>query len=90
MDRFITIDGAGRVVIPKPIRDRLGLRAGSRLEVLEEEGQIVLRSDRPEPVLVERNGFLALDLQAAGPVTVEHTDARDERLTKLIRYALRR
>jgi bifunctional DNA-binding transcriptional regulator/antitoxin component of YhaV-PrlF toxin-antitoxin module len=25
----LTIDGAGRVVIPKPIRDKFGLHAGS-------------------------------------------------------------
>lgn len=29
----ITIDGAGRVVIPKPLRDQLGLVAGMELEV---------------------------------------------------------
>lgn len=31
-----TIDRAGRVVVPKELRDRLGLSAGSRIEIREE------------------------------------------------------
>jgi AbrB family looped-hinge helix DNA binding protein len=32
-----TIDKAGRVVIPAPIRERAGLTAGSELEITEDE-----------------------------------------------------
>ena len=39
----ITIDGAGRVVIPQAVRRRLGLTAGTELEVDEVDGGIVLR-----------------------------------------------
>jgi AbrB family looped-hinge helix DNA binding protein len=31
----LKIDKAGRIVLPKPIRQRLGLRAGAALEVRE-------------------------------------------------------
>ncbi len=31
----LRIDNAGRIVVPKPIRDRLGLRPGTELEVSE-------------------------------------------------------
>lgn len=34
------MDSAGRVVIPKPIRDRLGLVAGEPLELLERDGRL--------------------------------------------------
>jgi AbrB family looped-hinge helix DNA binding protein len=40
-----TIDGAGRVVIPKSIRDRLGLAGGTPLEISEEDGKLTL--ERP-------------------------------------------
>jgi AbrB family looped-hinge helix DNA binding protein len=39
----LTIDGAGRVVIPKPLRDKLGLHAGSTLEVLETPEGVTLK-----------------------------------------------
>lgn len=31
----LKIDKAGRVILPKPVRDRLGLHAGSDLEIQE-------------------------------------------------------
>lgn len=38
------ITSKGQVTIPKPIRDRLGLQPGSRVDfVLDESGQIILR-----------------------------------------------
>jgi AbrB family looped-hinge helix DNA binding protein len=35
-------DGAGRVVIPKSIRERLGIRGGETLEIRERDGRIEL------------------------------------------------
>lgn len=37
------IDTAGRVVIPKPIRDRLGLVGAAELEIDERDGVIEIR-----------------------------------------------
>lgn len=31
-----TIDSGGRLVVPKELRDRLGIRAGSRVEISED------------------------------------------------------
>lgn len=56
----ITIDGAGRVVIPKQIRDELGLRNGEEVEITSRDGRIEIE---PEAVrLVERDGFLAAEI----------------------------
>lgn len=35
-----TIDGAGRVVIPKSIRDSAGITAGTQLEIVFRDGRI--------------------------------------------------
>lgn len=48
-----TIDGAGRIVIPKVIRDRLGLRGGEAVEVEERDGRIEVSRPRREVELVE-------------------------------------
>ncbi|MEX0791127.1 MAG: AbrB/MazE/SpoVT family DNA-binding domain-containing protein [Actinomycetota bacterium] len=51
-----TIDKAGRVLVPKLLREALGLTAGTRLEVAEVEGQLVFRPTGPRTRVVSRNG----------------------------------
>lgn len=53
----LKIDRAGRVVLPKPVRDRLGLRAGSDLEILETPEGVVLKPAAPKPSLVRKGSF---------------------------------
>jgi len=39
----VTIDKAGRIVVPKPLRDALGLSGGEKLDiVLSEDGRLEL------------------------------------------------
>ena len=52
-----TIDKAGRVVIPAPLRALAGLRPGTEIEVLYEDGSIRLVRNVPGPELV-RDGKL--------------------------------
>lgn len=42
----VTIDRAGRIVVPKPLRDALGLREDSELEIVADGGGL-----RLDPVL---------------------------------------
>ena len=53
-----TIDKAGRVVIPAAVRDRLGLRAGTRLEVSSDDVSIRLEPVVSPPKLVRRKSGL--------------------------------
>ena len=48
----VTVDGKGRVLIPRELRERLGLRRGSRLRVRAEKARIVLEPLLPEPYRV--------------------------------------
>jgi AbrB family looped-hinge helix DNA binding protein len=48
-----TIDRAGRIVVPKALRDALALREGTVLRLRLEDGRIVIE---PEPVAKEVAG----------------------------------
>ena len=54
----ITIDAAGRVVIPKSMRDSLGLTGGGTIEIREREGVIEIEPAATTMRLEERNGYL--------------------------------
>ncbi len=51
----ITIDGAGRVVVPKVMRDALKLRGGSVLEIRVRDGRLELEPV-PTPMRLVRRG----------------------------------
>jgi len=53
----LKIDKAGRVIPPKPVRDRLGLHAGSDLELQETAEGIVLRPAERRPSMIKKGSF---------------------------------
>lgn len=60
-----TIDSAGRLVIPKSIRDRLGLTGGQVVEIEERDGRIEIEAAPTLMTLVDQEG---------GPVAVPEED----------------
>lgn len=62
------MDAAGRVVLPKAIRERAQLTAGAELEVRIVDGRIELEP-APANVRIEKKG----DLWVATPVEPGHT-----------------
>ncbi len=50
----------GQITIPKRIRDRLGIRAGQRLEVEERDGTIVARKAADDDAIAAVYGILRL------------------------------
>lgn len=46
-----TVAERGQVTIPKPLRDKLGIRPGSKLEFRERNGTLVaVKVEKPDPV----------------------------------------
>jgi AbrB family looped-hinge helix DNA binding protein len=82
---IIPIDGAGRVVLPKSLRDRLGLQAGSEFEVIEEDNRIVLKPVEKQPKLVSKDGVLVFvpdaDFSKEGEDIVKKTREERDRKT---------
>jgi AbrB family looped-hinge helix DNA binding protein len=54
----LRIDRAGRIVLPKLVRDRLALRAGTELEIHESAEGILLKPLARQPSLVSEGRFL--------------------------------
>jgi AbrB family looped-hinge helix DNA binding protein len=57
----ITLDKAGRVVLPKPVRDELQLSPGDSLEVHASEDEIVLRPARGKGRMYKKQGVWVFD-----------------------------
>lgn len=69
MKSVITIDAAGRLVLPKGIREKLHLRAGSKLRVELEGGGVSLRPEPDEDkVRVVKKGKRKVLTGIEGPV----------------------
>ncbi len=63
-----TIDRAGRLVIPKAIRERLGLRGGEQAQVEELDGEIRLSRPKPGAQLVAtEHGLLTASADSGLP-----------------------
>lgn len=82
MDREITIDASGRLVIPKDVRTRHRLSPGTRLRLEEEGDRLVLQPTPDSPLVEEEAGLLVFQGRLMGEVP-DHRDLRDERLERL-------
>ena len=78
----LTIDRFGRVVLPKSMRDNLGLGPGDRLEASEEGDTIVLRPVRDQGFLTDKGGVLVFTDTATGDVEGAVAAHRQERLKR--------
>jgi len=53
----VKIDKLGRIVLPKPLRQRYSLRPGTELEVTERAGEVLLRPASQKPSMVKIRGW---------------------------------
>ena len=74
------IDSAGRIVIPKPLRDRLGLERGEVVEIRERDGRIEIEPAPTAMSLVKRaSGLVAVPDETLPPLSDEVVRATIER-----------
>ena len=57
MKATVTLDKAGRIVLPKPVRDELHLAPGDALNLTVEGEQMTLCPERPAPPLQKERGI---------------------------------
>lgn len=77
----LKLDSAGRIVLPKAVRDRFRLTAGSVLKLEENPGELVLRPAEHSPSMVQRDGFWVYvgEVPAGFNWDTMVEDAREER-----------
>jgi bifunctional DNA-binding transcriptional regulator/antitoxin component of YhaV-PrlF toxin-antitoxin module len=82
----LRLDGSGRVVLPKPLRQSLGLRAGATFEAKVAPEGILLQPITQKPSLIERDGFLVHTGQAMRSFDWQQVsaDLEEERLKAIL------
>ena len=53
----LKIDKAGRIVVPKPLRDRLGFRPDTELEAIEQPEGVLLKRVGQRPSMIKVDGL---------------------------------
>jgi len=76
----VRVDKAGRIVLPKPMRNRLGLKAGAQLEICEGPDGVVLKPAARGSSLVKRNGRWVYTGQAPKDIDWERLVEQDREL----------
>jgi AbrB family looped-hinge helix DNA binding protein len=80
------IDKAGRIIIPKEIREKSMLVPGSELEITIEDMSIVIRKKEGGSILKQKNGFFVLDVDLVGDFNIPSVldELRNEREGRVI------
>lgn len=71
-----TIDAAGRIVVPKQLRDALGLESGTTLDIRVSDGRLEIEALPTEMHLVKRGrSLVATTDEALPPLTSDDVRA---------------
>jgi AbrB family looped-hinge helix DNA binding protein len=83
----VTIDKAGRIIVPKEFRQRLGLRPNTELEIVDHPNGILLRPLESRPSLVKMNGLLVHQGRLEDGADLDRVleAVREERIQEIIR-----
>lgn len=77
-----TLDKFGRIVIPKRVRDDLGLKPGAVLQIEQADQGILMEPVNEGPHVVVKNGVLVFSGTATGDLVAAIQDHRQERLSE--------
>ena len=82
----ITMDSTDHIIIPSEVKSRLGLKPGMTFIVeTDKHGNLWLRLQPSEPVLINKDGVLVVAGQSAGEdLTDAVRHSREERIESLV------
>lgn len=71
MNATLRIDKAGRVVLPKPVRDALQINPGDSLELESSDDHIILRPASSKGRIFKKQGLWVFDTGFGSPLTTD-------------------
>lgn len=83
----LKIDKAGRIVVPKPLRERLDLKADTELEVLEQPEGLLLRPVGQRSSMIQVDGLWVHQGTPAPAANWDRVleDVREERIQSILK-----
>jgi AbrB family looped-hinge helix DNA binding protein len=83
----LKVDKSGRIVVPKRLRDHLGIQADAELELTTQSGGVFVRVVDEEPALVKVDGLWVHRGSARPNADWERVieDIRDERIESVLK-----
>ena len=83
----LRIDKAGRIVVPKPLRERLGFRPDTELVAIEQPGGVLLKRVEQRPSMVKVDGLWVHQGSAEPGANWERIleDVREERIESVLK-----
>lgn len=83
----LSIDRSGRIVVPKRLRERLGLIPNSELEIVEQSGGVLLRALQEKPSMIQVDGLWVHQGSAEPGANWDRVldDAREERMQSVLK-----
>jgi AbrB family looped-hinge helix DNA binding protein len=83
----LRIDKAGRIVVPKPLRERLGFKQDGELEAIEQPEGVLLKRVQQRPSMVKVDGLWVHQGKAEPGANWKHIleDVREERIASVLK-----
>ena len=83
----LKIDKAGRIVVPKPLRERLGFKPNTELEAIEQPEGVLLKRVEQRPSMVKVDGLWVHQGSAEPGADWERIleDVREERIESVLK-----
>jgi AbrB family looped-hinge helix DNA binding protein len=83
----VKIDKAGRIVVPKPLRERLGFKPDTELEAVEQPEGVLLKRVELRPSMVKANGLWVHQGRAEPGANWERVleDVREDRIDSILK-----
>ncbi len=83
----LRIDKAGRIVVPKPLRERLGFKPDTALEAVEQAGGVLLKRVEQRPSMVKVDGLWVHQGSAEPAANWARVleDVREERMESVLK-----